>query len=170
MLEAAKLVLIQRPETNFMIVGQGVLEKPLKEKARDLGIADRVIFTGISRNIPKILAKSDIFVLSSLWEGLPLAAIEAMAAACPVVLTDVGGNNELVEFGKQGLIVPPNDVPILANGLMALVKSQTLRLAMGQSARERVLQQFGIETITEQYQSLYRKIWNEYRKTVRDLQ
>lgn len=166
LLEAAKIVLTRHPDTRFMIVGRGVLEQPLKEKARALGIADRVTFTGVRRDIPQLLAQSDIFVLSSLWEGLPLAAIEAMAAARPVVLTDVGGNYELVEPGTHGLIVPPGDVPALADGLLSLINDQPRRLAMGRAARKQVLHHFSIETVAKQYEALYQATWCNYHGPV----
>jgi len=156
LLEAAAIVLGEHPTTRFMIVGRGILEEPLKKKAAELGITDQVIFTGVRRDIPNILAQTDIFVLSSLWEGLPLAAIEAMAAARPVVLTDVGGNYELVKSGTHGLIVPPGDVPALANALISLIKDKRKRLVMGRAAREQVRHKFSIETIGKKYQVLYK--------------
>ena len=158
LLEAARIVLDQRPDTRFVIVGQGRLETSLKAQAQSLGISDQVTFTGPRRDIPDILAQADIFVLSSLWEGLPLTAIEAMASARAVVLTDVGGNRELVETGGNGLIVPPNDVPALAEALLALVNDPQRRIAFGYAARERVRVDFSIETVTRQYEALYETI------------
>ena len=158
LLEAARIVIDQCPDTRFMIVGQGELEESLKAQAYMLGISDNVTFTGPRRDIPNILAQSDIFVLSSLWEGLPLTAIEAMASARAVVLTDVGGNRELVETGSNGLIVPPGDVPTLAEALLVLVNDEQRRIAFGRAARERVRVDFSIETVTRQYEALYEAI------------
>jgi len=156
LLEAAKIVLVEHPTTRFMIVGRGSLEESLKKKTAKLGISDQVIFTGVRRDIPDILAQTDIFVLSSLWEGLPLTAIEAMAAARPVVLTDVGGIKELVLSGIHGLIVPPGDVPALADSLISLIKNKPQRLEMGRAAREQVRHKFSIERNIKQYQALYK--------------
>jgi glycosyltransferase involved in cell wall biosynthesis len=161
LLEAAVSVLRQRPEVRFMIVGQGRLEQPLKAQAQALGIADVVTFVGLRRDIPAVLAQTDIFVLSSLWEGLPLTAIEAMAAARPIVLTDVGGNRDLVESGTHGLIVPPGNVPALAEALLTLLNDPARRTAMGQAARARVRHDFSIDTITRQYEALYESVWSE---------
>lgn len=167
LLEAAKLVLEQRPDARFMIVGQGRLEQALKEQAQSLGIADRITFAGLRLDIPAVLEQSDIFVLSSLWEGLPLTAVEAMAAARPVVLTDVGGNRELVESGVQGLIVPPSDVPALAEALLKLLNDALLRDAMGQAGRARVHHDFSIDTFAAQHEALYQKLHNQHRSVNR---
>lgn len=169
LLEAARIVLDQRPDTRFLIVGQGELEASLKAQAHTLGISNHVTFTGPRRDIPAILAQSDIFVLSSLWEGLPLTAIEAMASARAVVLTDVGGNRELIETRSNGLIVPPNDVPALAEALLALVNDARQRIAIGRAARERVRVDFSIETITRQYEALYETIAQRQRRPIVEL-
>lgn len=162
LIEAAAIVLQQRPDARFMIVGQGDLERRLKDLAQERGIADRIVFTGLRHDIPAVLAESDIFVLSSTWEGLPLTAVEAMAAARPVVLTDVGGNSELVQNGVQGLIVPPNDVAALAEALLALVNDETRRLELGRAARLRVQHDFSMATFTAQHEALYSEIWQAY--------
>lgn len=169
LLEAAQIVLTQRPEVRFMIVGQGRLEGELKAQAQMLGISDQVLFTGPRKDIPDILAQTDIFVLSSLWEGLPLTAIEAMASARAVVLTDVGGNRELVETSGNGLIVPPNDVPALAEALLALVNDAQRRIAFGKAARERVRVDFSIETITRQYEMLYEAVAQRQHRPIAEL-
>lgn len=158
LLSAAALVLKQRPDARFMIVGQGRLETPLKQQAEALGIAERVTFTGLRHDIPAVLAESDVFVLSSLWEGLPLTAVEAMAAARPAVLTDVGGNRDIVEHGVHGLIVPPGNVQALAAALLDLLNDPARRVAMGGAARARVRHDFSIDTITAQHEQLYEAI------------
>lgn len=163
LLDAAKIVLEQCPAARFMIVGQGHLHSQLVAQAETLGIADRVTFAGVRHDIPNVLAESDIFVLSSLWEGLPATAIEAMAAACPVVLTDVGSNKELAKSGVHGLIVPPSDVPALAKALIELLKNEERRVAMGLAGRERVQQEFSIAALARQHEALYERIYEQYR-------
>jgi glycosyltransferase involved in cell wall biosynthesis len=161
LLDAAKLVLQQRPDARFMIVGQGRLEQELKAHARALGIAGQVIFTGVRHDIPAILAGTDIFVLSSLWEGLPVTAVEAMAAARPVVLTDVGGNRDLVAHGTHGFVVPPGDVAALADHLLLLMKHDRLRQAMGRAAREQVRTAFSMQAFVRQHEALYATLCGE---------
>lgn len=155
LLDAARIVLERQPSARFMIVGQGQLEARLKAQAARLGIAERVTFAGMRRDIPAILAETDVFVLSSLWEGLPLTAVEAMAAARPVVLTDVGGNRELVEPGVQGLIVPPGDAPALAEALVGLLEDEPGRLKMGRAARVRVRHEFSMDVFVARHAALY---------------
>lgn len=166
LLDAAKLVLARHPDARFMIVGQGRLEQPLKEQAQRLGISDNIIFTGLRHDIPALLGESDIFVLSSLWEGLPLTAVEAMAAARPVVLTDVGGNRDIVEDGVQGLIVPPNDVPALAEAILQLLDDPRRRIEMGLAGRARVRHDFNIDTIARQHEQLYESLVPALAKSV----
>jgi glycosyltransferase involved in cell wall biosynthesis len=167
LLAAARIVLDQRPDARFMIVGQGRLDQPLKEQAQRLGIAERVTFTGLRMDIPAVLAQTDIFTLPSLWEGLPLTAIEAMAAARPVILTDVGGNSELVQSGVNGLIVPPDDVDTLAASLLELLNDEQRRLALGRAARQRVQHDFSIDTIAAQHETLYESILNKHHSLIR---
>ncbi|MBV9788510.1 MAG: glycosyltransferase, partial [Chloroflexi bacterium] len=138
------------------------------EQAQRLGIAERVTFTGLRKDIPAVLAQTDIFTLPSLWEGLPLTAIEAMAAARPVVLTDVGGNSELVQSGVNGMIVRPDDVDALANTLVELLNDEQRRTEMGHAARQRVQHDFSIDTIAAQHEALYESIWNKHYNRVRD--
>jgi glycosyltransferase involved in cell wall biosynthesis len=158
LLNAAKHVLKHRPDVRFMLVGQGRLASELRDQAQALGISGQVIFAGLQKDIPAVLAKSDIFVLSSLWEGLPLTAVEAMAAARPVVLTDVGGNRDLVEHGVQGLIVPPGDERALAEALLTLLKDKSRRHAMGRAARSRVQYDFNIDVVADKHEKLYESI------------
>ena len=112
-----------------------------------LGIAENVAFLGLRDDIPNVLASSDIFVLSSLREGLPISAIEAMAAGRPQILTNVGGNCELIVNNEQGILVQPNDVPALAAAINHLLLNEELRLCMGQKSRERAIKHFRIEAI-----------------------
>lgn len=166
LLDAAVLVLEQYPNARFMIVGQGHLLPQLTKRAEVLGISGHVTFAGLRHDIPNILADTDIFVLSSLWEGLPLTAIEAMAAACPVVLTDVGSNTDLVESGVHGLIVPADDVQALANALLDLLKDEERRVAMGIAARERARQDFSVAALADQHERLYQRIYNQHHSAV----
>jgi glycosyltransferase involved in cell wall biosynthesis len=155
LLEAAPFVLHSYPQATFLLVGKGHLEQALRQQAQALGISQNVIFTGVRHDIPDILAQTDIFVLPSRWEGLPLSAIEAMAAARPVLVTDVGGNSELVESGHSGVVIPAADVAALADGLLALLADEAARLALGAAARQRVQLLFSTKRFIEQYEAVY---------------
>jgi glycosyltransferase involved in cell wall biosynthesis len=162
LLQAFSLVLKQRPDARLNLVGQGRLEQELKDLAAELGIAERVNFAGVSHDIPGVLSKTDIFVLASTFEGLPLAAVEAMAAARPVVLSDVGGNPELAQDGVHGRIVPPDDPQALAEALLDLLNDEARRLEMGRAGRARVHHDFSMPTFTAQHEALYASVWKEH--------
>lgn len=158
LLDAARLVLQRRPDARFQIVGAGELEPELRRHAAALGIAERVAFAGVRYDIPAVLGESDIFVLSSLWEGLPISAIEAMAAARPVVLTNVGGVRDMVRHGVDGLLVPPADPPALAGALLALLGDPDRRARLGAAARARAEREFGLEPFIQRHEQLYREL------------
>jgi glycosyltransferase involved in cell wall biosynthesis len=155
LLTAVPTVLEKFPQARLLLVGKGHLEQQLRQQAADLGISQQVIFTGVRHDIPAVLAQTDVFVLSSNWEGVPLSVIEAMAAARAVLVTDVGGNAELVEHGRSGLVVPANDAAALANGLLTLLQDEPTRLSMGLAARQRVQELFSTDRFMQQYESLY---------------
>lgn len=155
LLRAAKIVVSQFPSVKFQIAGEGALRPVLEALARELEIESHVALLGARQDIPRILSGSDIFVLSSLWEGMSMAAIEAMAAGRPQVLTLVGANSELIVDGQQGLLVPPAAPEALAEAILKLVRNKALREQMGANARKRAIEQFSIETACEKYQALY---------------
>jgi glycosyltransferase involved in cell wall biosynthesis len=158
LIEAAKFVLAAHPTARFMIVGHGPREEQLKALARQLGLADKIDFAGVRYDIPEVLGQSDIFALSSAWEGLPVVGVEAMAAARPVVMTDVGGVRDLVDHERTGLIVPPGDPAVLAQALIRLLDDDERRREMGQAARARVSRDFSIATTAARYEALFEQI------------
>jgi glycosyltransferase involved in cell wall biosynthesis len=164
LLEAARITLAKRPDARFMLIGQGKLEQQLKAQAAELGIAHKVDFAGVRHDIPEQLAQSTIFTLSSAWEGLPLSAIEAMAAARPVVLTDVGGVRDIVKTGINGILVPPGDPEALAAAYLELLNNEQRCLAMGEAARAQVRDTYSVKTIATQHEALYETILADHRK------
>lgn len=158
LLAAAPLVLKQFPQATFLLVGKGHLEQDLRRQVQALGLSQNVVFTGVRHDIADILAQTDVFVLPSLWEGLPLSAIEAMAAARAVLVTDVGGNSELVVSGQSGVVVPPNNVGALATGLLNVLADEPARLALGAAARQRVKLLFSTERFVQQHEALYTQL------------
>lgn len=158
LLEAAPAILQKFPQARFLLVGKGHLEEQLRRQTQELGLEQNVIFTGVRHDIPDILAQSDVFVLPSRWEGAPLSVIEAMAAARPVVVTAVGGNTELVQHGRSGLVVAANDAGALAEALLALLPDEPKQRALGAAARRRVQQLFNTEGFIKQYETLYTQV------------
>jgi glycosyltransferase involved in cell wall biosynthesis len=147
---------------NFLtlLVGDGSLLDELEEKVKELGLKPHVRFMGSRdrKDIPRILAITDIFVLPSLSEGLPTAVIEAMAAACPVVATAVGGTGELIIDGETGFLISPRDPKALAEKMELLLRDYELREKMGQAGAERAKEQFSIDRMVREYEALYSKL------------
>ncbi|GBE06196.1 MAG TPA: glycosyltransferase family 1 protein [Nitrospirae bacterium] len=153
-LEMAKIIDSQA-DIKFVIVGDGELRKELEDYAEKLGIADEVIFTGFRRDLPEIYAGLDIVVLTSKNEGTPVSIIEAMAAARPVVATNVGGVPSLVKDGVTGLLVKPGDTDSLSDAVARLIKDPHLRQDMGREARSRVFPSYDISELVGRINVLY---------------
>ena len=158
LLQAFAQILLIYPSSFMLIVGNGAERKALEALAQNLGISSRVIFTGDRSDIPALLAIMDIFVLASLFEGLPNAVLEAMAMGKPVVATTVGGTPEVVKDGVTGLLVPPRDPDALAQAINALLSDQDRSQAMGKAARERVKRYFTVERMVERTEALYEEL------------
>ncbi|MDO9464863.1 MAG: glycosyltransferase [bacterium] len=153
-LKAAQIIRKKKPNVKFLVVGDGPLESQLKTASDDLGISKNVIFTGLREDIPQILAMSDISVLTSLREGFSITVLESMAAGKPVVVTDVGGNSEVVKHGETGFIIPPQSPEDLALYSLNLINNQELAKKMGEEAEKRVLN-FSIDRMVEKTENLY---------------
>ncbi|MGH7599239.1 MAG: glycosyltransferase family 4 protein [bacterium] len=152
---AAKSILQNKPEVQFIIVGDG----PLAPKvAKAIGAEQRIKMLGFRNNVPEILGVLDIFVLSSLWEGLGRALTEAMAMTLPVVATNVNGVPELVTHGKTGMLSPPREPAQLAANVMWLLDHPNEAREMSECAKERVVSAFSIESMVEQVEELYERL------------
>ena len=157
-LQAAREVLQEFPQARFLIVGKGPDEGKLISLARNLGIKKAVRFLGFRNDVPEVLAAADMFVLASLWEGMPNVVLEAMASGKPVVGTQVEGTEELVIPGETGLLVPPADAKALARNICRLIQESGLARRMGQAARKQVKEHYTVQTMVERYAQLYRDI------------
>lgn len=139
-------------------VGSGPSLEPCKILAKDLGISHKVTFLGDRRDVPELLSKSQIFVLATHYEGLPISILEAMRCGLPIIGSNVNGIPEEVEHGVTGLIVPPRDSSALANAIQSLVDSPKLRQTMGKAARRKFEQEFTIERMVYETGQLYEEI------------
>jgi sugar transferase (PEP-CTERM/EpsH1 system associated) len=155
LLDAATRLRDRAPKLRIAIVGDGPLRPALEAQTRSLGLSDTVIFTGIRREVPEILALLDLFVLPSLWEGLPIALLEAMAAGRPVVATRVGGVPEVVVDGTTGRLVATSDPDALANAILTLLQDPDLRRRMGAAGQARVRKHFSVERMVKDMDQLY---------------
>jgi glycosyltransferase involved in cell wall biosynthesis len=160
LLEAAARVLARRPEARFLVVGDGDLADPLRRQARDLRVADRVVFAGHRTDVPRVLGAIDVFCISSTYEGTPLTLFEAMAAGKAIVSTAVDGCREVLDDGVTGLLVPPRDPDALAGALLRVVEDRLLRDSLGRMAR-RASARYDIGRTVMEMQSLYEEVLRE---------
>ena len=160
LLLAAQKVIQRMPEARFLIVGDGPLRSRVEESIRAMGISGNVVLTGIRHDIPELMAILDLFVLSSLWEGLPRVLPQAMAAGKPVVCTNVDGNMEAILNGVNGLLVPPRDADALAHAILQLLRNPELARKMGLEGRKRVTS-FSASKMVEDIEMLYRRLLSE---------
>lgn len=136
LLRALSLLVERGVRFRAVVVGQGPLESRTRSAATELGLDDVVTFTGFRADAVRVLAGADVFVLSSLWEGLPVALMEAAALGVPIVSTGVGGVAETVADGVQGLLVEPAEPVALADALESVVDDPDLRLRLGAASRD----------------------------------
>jgi glycosyltransferase involved in cell wall biosynthesis len=158
LIDSAGPVLSRFPEVHFLLIGDGELRAELEGKAARLGLSGHVHFLGSRNEVAGLLAAADLFVLPSLWEGLPVALLEAMAAAKPVVATAVAGTDEAVITGQTGLVVPPADSQALAEAISQLLSQPAQAQAMGQAARQYVESNFDAEKSAAEHVGLYRHL------------
>jgi len=144
-------------QAHLWVVGGGPLEGDLRRLSERLGLGERVRFLGVRHDVPALMREFDLFVLPSLWEGLPNAVLEAMAAGRAVVATAVHGTPEAVAQGETGLLVPPRDPQALAGAMARLLKDDSLRGSMGRAGRERVAREFGMDRMVRETEEVYRR-------------
>jgi glycosyltransferase involved in cell wall biosynthesis len=149
---------------HLVIVGTGRGEAAVRAAAERHGVARATTFTGLRRDIPEVLAAADAFVAPTLQEGFPNVVLEAMAMACPVVVTDVAGNTEAVTHEEDGLVVPPADVEALRHALGRLLEEAALRQRLGRAARETVVGRFTTTHFVSGVQQLYDELLSTERE------
>lgn len=155
LLQAASLIRRSEPSAKLVIVGDGPLRSSLEDQARRLGLNGGVRFLGAVPNAARLLPRFDVFVLSSVLEGMSNAVLEAMAAGRPVVATRVGGNPELVVDGKTGFLVAPRDPAALADAVLRLMRDPQLARRLGEAGRRRVESEFTLATMVGRLERLY---------------
>jgi glycosyltransferase involved in cell wall biosynthesis len=159
---AARLIVDRIPNCRFLIVGQGEgkLLDDLKQQIDQLKLRESVHLVGFREDIPFVLSQLDVFVLSSITEGLSIATIEAMALARPVVVTDSGGPAEIVEDGRTGFLTPPADPRAMAEKVVQLLNDHEMARRVGEEGRTSVRRRFGIKQNIQAYEALYRRCLN----------
>jgi glycosyltransferase involved in cell wall biosynthesis len=154
LLEAAALV----PDALFILAGDGPERPVLEKRVSDLGLDARVRFLGQRQDLPKLLASCDLFVLPSLYEGLPLSVLEAMAAGKPVVATAIGGTDEAVIHGETGLLVPPQKPSELANAIRTMLSDKDLAARLAEAGKARVVKMFSSDAMLRGVMEIYEEL------------
>jgi glycosyltransferase involved in cell wall biosynthesis len=149
-------VVQRRPDAHLLLVGEGPEREAIQSWVRERGLEAHIHLLGLRSDIPRLLCAADLFLLTSISEGIPLTIIEAMAASLPVVATRVGGVPEMVEDGRTGLLAAPGDDAALAQGILNLADDSLLREEMGQLGRAACLARFSEDTMHSAYEQLYR--------------
>jgi glycosyltransferase involved in cell wall biosynthesis len=155
LLQAASIIRQSEPSAKLVVVGDGPLRASLEAQARELGLNGGVRFLGAVPNAASLLPHFDVFVLSSVLEGMSNALLEAMAAGRPVVATRVGGNTELVVDGETGFLVPPKDPAAMASAVVRLARDSNLARRFGDAGRRRVASEFTLDRMVHRLESLY---------------
>lgn len=145
----------------LLLAGDGDHKEKMESLVQTLGIADCVQFLGVRSDIPSLMAAADMFILSSLSEGVSVTLLEAMGAGIPIAATDVGGNSEVVAEGESGLLSPRQDYESLGRNIATILQDAEMRKRMGTAGRERLLATFTEQAMHKRYAELYRVITSE---------
>ena len=161
LIQAVSKVRKEFPKVKLLVTGEGEEENNLKKLVKSLDLTNEVIFAGLRSDIEGILPMAEIFILSSLWEGLPNALLEAMAAGKPVVATKVGGIPEIVVHGETGILIHPRDHDALAIAIIDLLQNRLKAKDMGEAGRIRAGKRFSIYKMIEKTENLYQELLKE---------
>ena len=145
----------QRRAVACLVIGVGELEQRLRSRVEQLGLEDVVTFTGSRTDVPRLVAALDVFVMPSLWEGLPIALLEAMASGRAVLCSSVGSIPGVVQHGENGWLVEPGNAQALREAILTLVDDPGLRARLGHRAREQVIARFDVERTAAAYNRLH---------------
>jgi len=160
LLRAFSKVIPENPNVKLLIIGDGELRGELEVLSDDLRINGSVIFAGIQKDMPMMLAGLDIFILSSISEGLPMVILEAMAAQKPIISSKVGELEEVLEHEVSAILVPPGDVNALRSAIINLLSDSGKQVKLALAARKRVEARFSSHRMSEQYCVLFDQLIN----------
>jgi glycosyltransferase involved in cell wall biosynthesis len=146
------------PQARFLITGDGILREKIEKLIAKFNLAPQVILAGWRRDIPRILSAMDVFVLTSLWEGLPISVLEAMASRVPVVATDTGGVSEVIAERETGFLVPCHDVPSMLKKTTDLLRDDSLKERVAQRAKQYIDEKFDTRAMVKAHEDLYQEL------------
>ncbi len=156
-LEAAAIIAKEIPGVRFLMVGDGLLRPQLESQAERLGLRSALRMLGWRRDVPELVSTFDVFLLTSLWEGLPRSLVEAFLSGVPAVASQVDGIGEVIQEGRNGFLVPAGNAEAMAAAVIRLLKDESLRQTLGEQARSSV-DDFSAEKMLKDYSELYESI------------
>ncbi|HBZ86352.1 MAG TPA: hypothetical protein DEO67_04345 [Candidatus Edwardsbacteria bacterium] len=160
LVKAAAMAIEKKKNIFFLVVGQGVAEKEIRELVKESGLMNNFRFLGQRLDVPNLLAASNVGLLTSKWEGFSNSILEYMATGLPVVATDVGGVRDLITPDKTGYLVPSDDAPAMAQKLLELFNDPIKSRAMGQAGKEWVQANCDFMQLARKTENIYREIYN----------
>ncbi|GIT67211.1 MAG: hypothetical protein Ct9H300mP25_06830 [Acidobacteriota bacterium] len=160
------MILEKHPDTYFCVVGEGDLHTELKSQAAELGLGERMIFSGYTRDVAGAFDAFDVVVFPSLWEGTPLTAFEALAAGRPIVATDADGLVDILHNGRDALVVPKRDSNAIAEAVIRLLRSPDERFELSVGARKTGAG-YDINAFVRKMEQLYELMCSESRPSGR---
>jgi len=166
LVDAARIVLNDRPRAKFYLVGEGPLLPDLQAQAAALRLGDRFVFAGFAKDVAQVVSAFDLSVFPSLWEGTPLTVFEALAMGKPILATDADGLMDVLTAERDAVIVPKRDAKALAAGMVRLVDEPALRVRLGAQARE-TGKQYDIAAFVAKMEQLYDLLHRVSRATHR---
>jgi len=165
MIEAMSALAPRFPDLHLMLAGDGELRAQLEAQVSAAGLDDRIHFLGSRSDVADLLAASDLFVLPSLWEGLSMALLEAMATGLPIVASKVSGTVQAIVPGEHGLLIPPGETEAIVNAIAQVLSDPDRARAMGLAAKRRVIAEFSAQKQAEKHLELYSRTL--YKKPAR---
>lgn len=158
LVEAMTTIVPQHLNVHVLFIGDGALRPDLEQQVKAANLKDHIHFLGSRSDVADLLVASDFFILPSLWEGLPMALLEAMSAGLPIVASEVSGTVQVMIPGKTGLLVPPGDSQQLASAILRLLDNPQEAQAMGAAAREQVEANFSARKQADEHMVLYQRL------------
>ena len=158
LLEAMPTILAHHPTATLQIVGDGSLRAALQTHTERLGLTQSVAFLGSRGDVAELLAKSDLFVFPSLWEGLGVAVLEALATGLPTVASDIPALREIIDDGIHGILVEPQHAEALAQAIINVLDHPEYAQQLGRAGRQRIAERFDINITVRQWEALYHEL------------
>jgi glycosyltransferase involved in cell wall biosynthesis len=156
--DALPLIRRDLPEARFVLIGHGRREAEFRDRAKALGIDDVLLMPGFREDVHRFYELANVSVLTSLSEGLSITVLESMRHGVPVVVTEVGGNPEIVQQGRTGILVPPGDAGRFAEAVVRLLRDPALRDRFGREAERVIREEFDLGRVVERYGRIYEEV------------